>query len=483
MISLQHLPWRTQLVIYTICIFFTSASYTMCVPFLPVYLLELGAPEENIEFWSAVVFSSCFLIAGVMAPIWGKISDIKGKKSMALRSSILLCICYTSGGLVTAPIQLLGMRVLQGFANGYLPVVLSIVSEQSPQNKLGTSLSYVQSSQLIGTVSGPLLGGTLAQFFGYRASFLIAGACLALVVIITFLLPNNKPKHLATSVKSTTGASTAAASTTGASTAADSTAGADAITADARTAAEGSTAAEASATAEASTVNMVRSNADNAPDKTTIWQDLAYCFTHRIVCELLLLFGCFSMVMLSIQPLLSLFVAELIGGYADVAFYAGLACSLPPLIGAVSAPLWGLMGQRKGYYRVIAISLLGTGVFIALQSTAHSFTSLMILSGLMGIFIVGFTPALNAAVTIVTPANFKGRAFGAMTMTSQFGCMLGPVMAAVVSHLFAIRYQFLVSGTILLIMFTYVTYRYYQIRKSKIAAASTALLTQGSSNN
>ena len=54
------MTWRTQLNISTLCIFFTSASFTMCVPFLPVYLLELGAPEDQIEFWSALTFAVTF---------------------------------------------------------------------------------------------------------------------------------------------------------------------------------------------------------------------------------------------------------------------------------------------------------------------------------------------------------------------------------------------------------------------------------------
>ena len=64
------MTWRTQLNISTLCIFFTSASFTMCVPFLPVYLLELGAAEDHIEFWSALTFAVTFLISGILAPVW-----------------------------------------------------------------------------------------------------------------------------------------------------------------------------------------------------------------------------------------------------------------------------------------------------------------------------------------------------------------------------------------------------------------------------
>lgn len=408
---MHNMSWQAKLWTYTVCIFFTSASYTMCIPFLPVYLLELGAPESSIEVWSALVFSACFLIAGVMAPVWGKISDTHGKKSMAMRSSILLALCYTLGGLVTAPIQLLGVRILQGFANGYLPVIMSIVSEESPKEKLGTSMSFIQSAQLVGTVSGPLIGGSLAHIFGYRASFIIAGCFLTLVVLITYLVPGTK--KAAAAVKSV--------------------------------------------------------------PHTSIIADLKYCFVNPIVRELLIAGAIFSMVMLAIQPLLSLYVAQLIGGYEDVAFYAGIACSLPPLIGAFTSPMWGYLGQRRGYYRVIALTTFGAGVFLAIQSQAPTYFILMIMSGLMGVFIVGFNPALCASLTLATPDDFKGRAFGALTMAGQLGCMVGPFLGAAVSSGLEMRYQFTVSGAVLILLSIYFGYRFVMLRHAKRQGALRAL--------
>ncbi len=432
---MRTMSWKAKLWTYTVCIFFTSASYTMCIPFLPVYLLELGTPEDEIELWSALVFSSCFLIAGVMAPVWGKISDTHGKKSMALRSSVLLALCYTLGGMVTAPIQLLGVRIMQGFANGYLPVIMSIVSEDSPKEKLGTSMSFIQSAQLVGTVSGPLLGGSLAHIFGYRASFLIAGCFLTLVVFITYLVPGTK-KQVAAGTAATTGG-----------------------------------AGEAAAVGKAE----VSGAAGTTPAKTSIFADLKYCFTNPIVRELLIAGSIFSMVMLAIQPLLSLYVAQLIGGYEDVAFFAGLACSLPPLIGAFTSPMWGYLGQRRGYYRVIAITTLGAGVFLAIQSFAPSYLVLMIMSGLMGLFIVGFNPALCASLTLATPDDFKGRAFGALTMAGQLGCMVGPFLGAAVSSGLEMRYQFMVSGAVLIALSLYFGYRFYVLRQGKRRGALRAL--------
>ena len=68
-----------------------AICYTMIIPFLPIYLLELGVPKDDVALWSGLVFGITFLIAGIMAPIWGKIADNKGKKRMALRNCLLLC--------------------------------------------------------------------------------------------------------------------------------------------------------------------------------------------------------------------------------------------------------------------------------------------------------------------------------------------------------------------------------------------------------
>lgn len=396
------MSWPLKLTIYAICIYFTSASYTMCIPFLPVYLLELGAPKESIELWTALVFSSCFLIAGIMAPVWGKISDIKGKKSMAMRSALLLCISYSCGGIVTAPIQLLGMRIIQGFANGYLPVVLSMVSSQSPKEKLATSLSIIQSSQLVGTVSGPLIGGLLADVYGYRASFIISGIFLAIVVVITYLTPESKNTDEITTTK------------------------------------------------------------------TSIFQDLKHCFITRDIFELLLLFFILQIAMLATNPLMALYVYELLGSFDNIGFYAGLACSIPPLVGAFFSPLWGMFGQKKGYYKVMSLTFLGSGIFTLLQGSASNYYSLLIYSGVLGLFIVGIMPSLTASLTVATSSDFRGRAFGALTMAGQFGAMFGPFLGAAVSKNYSISYQFYLSGLILIALSMFLSYRIYQKRKDKL---------------
>ena len=70
--------WKTVLAILSCNIVFMSASYTMLIPFLPMYLTqELGVDAASVNLWSGIVFSSTFLVSAIMAPIWGRMADTK----------------------------------------------------------------------------------------------------------------------------------------------------------------------------------------------------------------------------------------------------------------------------------------------------------------------------------------------------------------------------------------------------------------------
>ena len=166
--------WKVVLALLTCNVLFMSASYTMIIPFLPMYLTtELGVDDASVNLWSGLAFSVTFLISAVMAPIWGRIADRKGKRLMAMRASLLIAISYLLGGLVTSPEQL----------------IIAIMTLYAPQEKLGFSLGIMQGTLTAGGVVGPLLGGVLAELFGMRTSFYIGGLALFInFLAFTFII-------------------------------------------------------------------------------------------------------------------------------------------------------------------------------------------------------------------------------------------------------------------------------------------------------
>lgn len=158
----KMMNWKVLLTILTLAATLMSSSYTMLIPFLPVYLTKELGVTEHVNLWSGAVFSVTFLVSTFMAPIWGAMSDKGSRKLMAIRSAVLLSLAYTLGGLVQTPTQLFFVRVLQGIAAGLWPALLAIMSSNCPQQKLGISMGIMQGAVTAGGVIGPLIGGVLA---------------------------------------------------------------------------------------------------------------------------------------------------------------------------------------------------------------------------------------------------------------------------------------------------------------------------------
>ena len=182
--------WKVVLALLTCNVLFMSASYTMIIPFLPMYLTnELGVDDTSVSLWAGLSFSVTFFVSAVMAPIWGRIADRKGKRLMAMRASLLIAISYLLGGIVTSPEQLIIVRVFQGFASGLWPMDLAIMTLYALQERLGFSLGIMQGTLTAGGVVGPLLGGVLAELFGMRTSFYIGGLALFInFLAFTFII-------------------------------------------------------------------------------------------------------------------------------------------------------------------------------------------------------------------------------------------------------------------------------------------------------
>lgn len=187
--------WKVTLVILSLSSILMSLSYTMLIPFLPMYLIEeLGVDVSRANFWSGLVFSVSFLISGVMAPIWGAMADKRSRKLMALRAAVLLAISYTLGGVVQNEWQLLAMRCFQGFASGLWPACLAILACTVPRDKVGFSLGIMQGAMTAGGVLGPFFGGVLAGMLSMRMTFFIGGGALFVITLLIAFFIREPPR-------------------------------------------------------------------------------------------------------------------------------------------------------------------------------------------------------------------------------------------------------------------------------------------------
>lgn len=361
--------WKALVWFLTVTSVFMSASYTMLVPFLPMYLIEeLGVAQADVNIWSGIIFSTTFLISAVMAPIWGALADKKSHKAMAVRAAVCLAISYAWGGFVQTPWELFAMRAFQGFSAGLWPACLAIMTSTAPRDKMGWCLGLMQGGMTAGGVFGPLIGGLLAEFFGMRASFYFAGAALGLIALglVFFIKGGEQKKIMAVADKKKDGGS----------------------------------------------LKLLK-----VP----------------VIQRMLFAAGVVQLAVMLVQPVLPLYIAELQGSMDNIVMVSGIVFSVVGISGVFAAPIWGRLGTNIGYRWALYVALFGGGVFGVIQAIPGDITPFVIWRFVGGIFFAGIFPAINALLAENTLPNERGRVYGLSYAAQQIGSVCGPIFGGLMA--------------------------------------------------
>jgi len=154
-----------------------------------------------------------------------------------------------------------------------------------------------------------------------------------------------------------------------------------------------------------------------------------------------------------IMPFLSLFVSQL-GDFtkAQVTFYSGLAFAADYAISAISAPLWGIIADKKGRKIMLLRASLGMAVAMGLMGFVTSVWQLIALRALQGVF-AGFISNAQALVASQTPRQYSGRALSTLITGAVSGQLFGPVIGGFLAQLFSIRNTFFITAGLLMVAF------------------------------
>lgn len=177
--------WKRNLTVAWLGCFLTGAAFSLVMPFLPLYVEQLGVSGQSaLNMWSGLVFSITFLFSAIASPFWGGLADRKGRKLMLLRSALGMAIVMALMGVAQNVWQLLALRALLGLLGGFIPNANALIATQMPRNKSGWALGTLSTGGVSGALLGPLAGGLLADSWGLRMVFFIT----AIVLVICFLL-------------------------------------------------------------------------------------------------------------------------------------------------------------------------------------------------------------------------------------------------------------------------------------------------------
>ncbi|HEX5797690.1 MAG TPA: MDR family MFS transporter, partial [Candidatus Saccharimonadales bacterium] len=120
------------------------------------------------------VATSYLLTSAITTPIYGKISDIFGRKKIFQSAIVIFLIGSILCGISQSMNQLVIARALQGIgAGGLMSLVLAIIGDVIPPRQRGRYMGYFGAVFGVSSVAGPLLGGFLTDSFSWRWIFFV----------------------------------------------------------------------------------------------------------------------------------------------------------------------------------------------------------------------------------------------------------------------------------------------------------------------
>ncbi len=375
--------WRRNLVICIFGSFTTIVAMTLLLPFLPLYVEQLGVSNSvAIAQWSGAAFGATYFSAALVAPLWGRLADRYGRKLMLIRASLRMAVAISLTGMVHDVYQLMGLRLITGFLGGYASGSFVLVATQTPKARSGWALGTLSSGIMAGNLAGPLLGGVLPPLIGIRATFLAAGAVIFIAFLATIVLirEENRP------------ASTVKAKQRG---------GFAAVT-----------------------------------NKGPL---LAMLFTGMLL----------MLANMSIEPIITLYVAQIVAEPARVTVVAGIVMSAAALGNILSASRLGKLADRIGHRNVIVGCLAASAVLLIPQAFVSAGWQLVVLRFLMGLSLGGLLPCVASVIRHNVPERVAGTMLGYSVSSQYAGQVAGPLLGGFVGGHFGMRAVFLGTAVLM----------------------------------
>ena len=379
--------WRVNLISVWFGCFFTGLAISQILPFLPLYISQLGVTShEALSMWSGLTFSITFLISAIVSPMWGSLADRKGRKLMLLRASLGMAIAILLQAFATNVWQLFLLRGVMGLTSGYIPNAMALVASQVPRERSGWALSTLSTAQISGVIGGPLMGGFIADHVGLRAVFCITAALLVVSFLVTLFL-----------IK------------------------------------EG--------------VRPTIKKSERLSGKA-VFASLPY---PALVISLFFTTMVIQLCNGSIGPILALFIKSMVPDSSNIAFLSGLIASVPGISALISAPRLGKLGDRIGTERILMATLIFAVVLFFAMSWVTTPLQLGILRFLLGFADGAMLPAVQTLLVKYSSEQITGRIFGYNQSFMYLGNVAGPLMGATVSAMAGFRWVFIATASIVLI--------------------------------
>jgi MFS family permease len=378
--------WRRNLVICVFGSFTTLVSLSMLLPFLPLYVQQLGVTSTAaVVQWSGVAFGITFLGTAITSPIWGRLADRYGRKPMLIRAAIGMAIVMSMIGLAHNVYELVFLRLAAGLVGGFASASIVMIGTQAPPARSGWALGVLSTGVLSGNLIGPLIGGVLPNLIGIRGTFFAGGAMISVAAILTiFLVREDFVRPVKRDKQS------------------------------------------------------VRSEVSTRPRNYAAIAALLTTATMVLLANM------------SIEPIITVYISQLGVPHARLTTIAGMVMASSAFGSMLTAARLGALADRIGGWKVIMGCLVATGLVMIPQAFVVDWWQLAALRAVMGMTLAGLLPSIAKLVRHAVEEKESGKMLGYLQSAQYAGQVVGPLIGGQIGVHFGMRSVFFVTGALLI---------------------------------
>jgi MFS family permease len=375
--------WRRNMAVCLVGSFTTIVAMTLLLPFLPLYVAQLGVKDQAaIVQWSGIAYGATFFTAALVAPLWGWLADLYGRKLMLIRASLGMAVAMPLIGMAQDVWQLVALRLLVGLLGGYSSGSTVLVATQTPKGRSGWALGMLASGIMAGNLVGPLIGGALPPLIGIRNTFWAAGAVIFVTFLATtFLIKEERRPPKTKSARQARGWSA-------------------------------------------------------IPDKQPA---MAMLLTGMLL----------MLANMSIEPIITVYVSQLVRDQSQVTLVSGTVMSAAALGSILSASRLGKLADRVGHWNVIVCALAICALLLIPQAFVTQSWQLVGLRFLMGLALGGLLPCIASVIRHNVPDGVGGAILGYSTSAQYAGQVAGPLAGGFIGGHFGMRAVFLGTSALI----------------------------------
>ncbi len=182
--------WKKSFIIMWCAQFIGMSAITGLISFLPLYVSHLGIVEESsVALWSGLLIGASSFAAAIANPYWGALADRKGRKPMTEKVLFMFGLIMIGMSFAANVYQLFALRIFQGLCGGFVAASTALVTSLTPKEKIPFMVGMFQTAMIAGGAVGPMIGGFIADSFGYRQPFIVFGLlCFITLAVIHFAI-------------------------------------------------------------------------------------------------------------------------------------------------------------------------------------------------------------------------------------------------------------------------------------------------------